>query len=147
MKYVTLQSLISRGENSLPLRALKLLRQPLVEELIRYQTSHAGSHEGSLTCKTVELSEDFTLVRVTDASSNEELNVKAWGALLLEAIGHSKRGDKKLEAIAHECLKGNFSTLEEIHLAIERMVSSRIYLLLLAIIAAGLALMWLGQHH
>lgn len=147
MNYVSLYSLFSRGDRNLSPHALKALRQPLVEELIRFQTQEAKSHNGQLTSNTVELSKDFTQVRVTHASSSEQQNVKAYGALLLEALAHSKRSDKKLEAIAHECINGNLSTLAQVHLAIERMVSSRIYILLLAIIAAGLAIMWLQQHH
>ena len=144
MRYLTLETLLARGENSISPRALYLLQHPLVEELIAMRDSDNLS--GTLNESSVELSEDFKKVRVTSANSSESLNIESYGALLKKAIGHSKSKSKRLAEIAEQCCNGKIDSFEQVHLLLERMVSSTIYKIIIVIILAGLAIMASIQH-
>ena len=146
MRYLKLETLLARGENSISPRALHLLQHPLLEELIAMRDSGTTA-VGTLSESSVELSEDFKDVRITSVSPSEAQNIESYGALLMKAIGHSKSRNKSLMAIAEQCRNGEIDSLEQVHLLVERMVSSTIYKIIIAIILTGLAIIAAIQHY
>ncbi len=139
MDYTPLSTILARGDKSISPRALYNLQQPLVEALMEWRDS--GSTGQQLSAQTVELSNDGKHIRLVDASSLEKENIASYGRLLLTAIDHSTLRDKRLRHIAEQCASSHVANLETVHLLLERMVSSTIYRLLLAIIIAGCAIL------
>ncbi len=145
MEITTLNTLMAREERKIPSRALYLLQQPLVEQLISETCSKEdGGSDGKLSAATVGFTLDFKQIVVLSASSNEKENVIGWGKMWLDIIGKT-RHRYPLKRIAQRCASGEIETLGELHLLLERMVSRFIYKLLLVIIIAGLAVMALLQ--
>ena len=139
MDYTLLSTILARGEKSVSPRALYQLQQPLVEALIEWRDS--GGTGQRLTEQSVEISGDGKHIRILDADSDEAENIIGYGTILLTAIDHSTLRDKRLRRIAEQCARGEVANLETLHLMLERMVSSTIYRLLLAIIIAGIAIL------
>lgn len=143
MEFLTLSKALARGDKSISPRALYLLQQPLVEELIKWRDSDMTGHR--LTTQSIEISDQGKQVRILDASSDENNNIVDYGNILLNAIDHSTLRDKRLRDIAQQCADGQVANLETLHLMLERMVSSSIYKILLAVIIAGIAIMAIYQ--
>ncbi len=143
MEFIALSTILARGEKSISPRALYLLQQPLVEALIKWRDS--GSEGHCLTEKSIEISSDGKHIRLVDASPDETDNIARYGGILLSALNHSTLRDKRLRRIAEQCAAGEVSHLETLHLMLERMVSSTIYRLLLAIILTGFAILAIHQ--
>ncbi|MBR5639900.1 MAG: hypothetical protein IKW83_09070 [Muribaculaceae bacterium] len=139
MDYILLSTILARGEKSISPRALYRLQQPLVEELIQWRDS--GSTGQKLTEQSIEISSNEKQIRLLDASSDEAQNIVNYGSILLAAIDHSTLRDKRLRRIAEQCARGEVANLETLHLMLERMVSSTIYRLLLAVILTGIAIL------
>ena len=139
MDFVTLETIIARDEKSISSRALYMLQQPLVEQLIALRDKHSG--DGALTLDTVLLDTQNKSLKVTSVASDESANIKAYGNLLLTALEHSKYGNRRLHSIAMQCSQGEIDSLEEVHLLLEKMVSRTIYKFILAIIASAIAIM------
>ena len=135
---------MARDEKSISSRALYLLQQPLVEQLIAMRDNNGGGSD--LTLSSVEIDEKHKAVRVTSACSDETRCIMAYGNLLLTALGHSNYGNKRLRSIAHWCSQGEIDSLEQVHLLLERMVSRSIYKMILAIIAIALTIMALVHY-
>ena len=129
---------MSRGENSISSRDLYALQQPLIEQLIEWRDNDNGDDSGTLTVDSILLSNDGKHVKITDANSDEVANIISYGNILLSIIDHSTLHDKRLINIAQQCADGDVGNLETLHLMLERMVSSTIYKLLLAIIIISL---------
>ena len=147
MDFITLETIMARDEKSISSRALYLLQQPLVEQLIALRDNNSdGDVGGNLTISSVEIDETHKAVRVTSACSDENNCIKAYGNLMLTALGHSNYGNRSLMSIAHRCSMGEIETLEQVHLLLERMVSRSIYKMILTIIAIGLAIMALVRY-
>ena len=143
MEFLTLSNIMARGEKSISPRALYLLQQPLVEELIQWRDSGNTGHQ--FTTASIEISSDEKHVKLLEASSDETENIVAYGNILMQAIDRSTLHDKRLRRIASECASGQVANLETLHLLLERMVSSTIYKFLLAIILTGLAVLAIYQ--
>ncbi len=139
MDFLPLSEILARGEKSVSPRALYQLQQPLVEAMIEWRDSKNSGEQ--LSEQSVEISSDGKHIRLVDASSDEGENIACYGTLLLTALDHSTLRDKRLRRIAEQCAAGEVANLETLHLMLERMVSSTIYWLLLAIVLAGLALL------
>lgn len=139
MEFSTLNTIISRGGNSISPRDLYILQQPLVEQLIDWRDSGKGDDNSVLTSDSILLSNDGKHVKITSASNDEGANIVNYGNLLLTILDHSTLNDKRLYNIASHCVNGDVGNLETLHLMLERMVSSTIYKILLAIIITGLA--------
>lgn len=75
------------------------------------------------------------------ASTSEQLNIKDWGEIILQVIDHAGYTDKRLAALATSCVAGQVDSLEQLHLMLERRVNHSIYILLIIIVVAGLAIM------
>ena len=76
MEITTLNTLMAREERKIPSRALYLLQQPLVEQLISETCSKEdGGSDGKLSAATVGFTLDFKQIVVLSASSNEKENV------------------------------------------------------------------------
>ena len=136
---------MSRGENSISSRDLYVLQQPLVEQLIEWRDNDNGDNNSTLTVDSILLSNDGKHVKITNASSDEVANIVSYGYILLSIIDHSTLHDKRLINIAQQCADGDVGNLETLHLMLERMVSSTIYKLLLAIIIIGLTILAIFQ--
>lgn len=143
MEFIALSTILARGEKSISPRALYQLQQPLVEELIQWRDS--GSTGQQLTAESIVLSQDLKHIKLFSASSDEAENIASYGILLLAAIEHSTLRDKRLRRIAEQCARGEVANLETLHLMLERMVSSSIYKVLLAIIVTGIAILAISQ--
>lgn len=143
MELIALSTILARGEKSISPRALYQLQQPLVEELIQWRDS--GSTGQQLTAESIMLSQDLKHIKLLGASSNEAENIASYGSILLAAIEHSTLRDKRLRRIAEQCALGEVANLETLHLMLERIVSSSIYRLLLAIIITGIAILAIYQ--
>ena len=143
MELIALSTILARGEKSISPRALYQLQQPLVEELIQWRDS--GSTGQQLTAESIMLSQDFKHIKLLGASSNEAENIASYGSILLAAIENSTLRDKRLRRIAEQCALGEVANLETLHLMLERIVSSSIYRLLLAIIITGIAILAIYQ--
>lgn len=145
MEFSSLNTIISRGGNSISPRDLYILQQPLVEQLIDWRDSGKGDDNSVLTADSILLSNDGKHVKITGASNNEGANIVNYGNLLLTILDHSTLNDKRLYNIASHCVNGDVGNLETLHLMLERMVSSTIYKILLAIIITGLAILAIFQ--
>lgn len=143
MEHIALSTILARGEKSISPRALYRLQQPLVEALIEWRDS--GRTGQQLTDQSIALSQDFKNVKILDASSEEAENIVNYGHILLAAIDHSTLRDKRLRRIATQCANGEVANLETLHLMLERMVSSTIYKLILAILLTGIAILAIYQ--
>ena len=139
MDFIPLSTILARGEKSISPRALYQLQQPLVEALIEWRDS--GSTGQQLTEQSIEISSNGKHIRILDANCDEARNIASYGTILLTAMSHSTLRDKRLRRIAEQCARGEVANLETLHLMLERMVSSTIYRLLLAIIIAGIAIL------
>lgn len=143
MEFIALSTILARGEKSISPRALYQLQQPLVEALIEWRDS--GKTGQKLCEHSVEISNDGKHLRLLYASSDESENIVNYGNLLLNSIDHSTLRDKRLRNIAELCAKGDVANLETLHLMLERMVSSTIYKILLAILITGFAILAIYQ--
>ena len=143
MEDIALSTILARGEKSISPRALYVLQQPLVEALIEWRDS--GSAGQGLVAESIALSQDFKQVKILDASSDEVENIIDYGNILLAAIDHSTLRDKRLRRIAMQCASGDVANLETLHLMLERMVSSTIYRIFLAVIITGIAVLAISQ--
>ena len=139
MDYEDLSTILARGERSISPRALYGLQQPLVEVLIEWRDH--GNTGRQLTERSIEISTDGRHIKLLDASGDEAQNIADYGNILLNALHHSTLSDKRLLRIATQCASGEVANLETLHLMLERMVSSTIYKLLLAIIITGIVLL------
>ena len=139
MEFLPLSTIMARGEKSVSPRALYQLQQPLVEALIEWRDSDGAGQR--LTARSVTLSQDFKHIKLIDASRDEAENIADYGNILLAAIDHSTFGGKRLRRIARQCARGEVVNLETLHLMLERMVSSTIYRLLLAVIITGITIL------
>ena len=146
MEFIALSTILARGEKSISPRALYRLQQPLVEALIEWREG-SGDDDGSgqLTPQSIEISCDEKHINLLAASSNEAKNIISYGHILLTALDHSTLRDKRLWRIAEQCASGEVANLETLHLMLERMVSSTIYRLLLAVILTGIAILAIYQ--
>lgn len=140
MNYVSLETILSRGEKVSP-RVLYKLLHPLVEQLIEIRDSDNMSKNGQLTPKSIIFSSDYKNVEVFSASANEQKNIKDWGDIILKVINQVGYNDKRLNLIAGDCITGNIDSLEELHLQLERRINRSIYKLIIAIVLFGLAIM------
>lgn len=143
MELLPLNKILAREEKSISPRALYLLQQPLVEELIQWRDT--GKTGQQLTAQSIEISDQGKQVKILNASSDESKNIVDYGNILLNAIDHSTLHDKRLRNIAQQCANGEVANLETLHLMLERMVSSSIYKILLAVIIVGIAIMAIYQ--
>lgn len=143
MELLPLNKILAREEKSISPRALYLLQQPLVEELIQWRDT--GKTGQQLTAQSIEISDQGKQVKILDANSDESKNIVDYGNILLNVIDHSTLHDKRLRNIAQQCANGEVANLETLHLMLERMVSSSIYKILLAVIIVGIAIMAIYQ--
>ena len=140
MELETLNTLLARDGGRLPARALYMLQQPLVETLIEWRDSDDKHQCGALSEETIAFAPQCKQMSLLAASSNEQENLVSWGKMWLNVITCTG-SEKSLKKIATQCSTGEITTLEELHLALERRVNRFIYKLLLVIIIAGLAVM------
>lgn len=140
MEICTLNTLLARDGGKLPARALYMLMQPLVELLMQWRDGGNEIANAVLNEETIAFSHNFKHIHLLNASSNEQNNVVAWGKVWLNIIA-TTGSEKSIEKIAKQCAQGDITTLEELHLALERRINSFIYKLLLVIILGGLAIM------
>ncbi len=140
MNYISLETILSRGEKVSP-RVLYKLLHPLVEQLIEIRDSDNMSKNGQLTPKSIIFSSDYKNVEVFSASANEQKNIKDWGDIILKVINQVGYNDKRLNLIAGDCITCNIDSLEELHLQLERRINRSIYKLIIAIVLFGLAIM------
>ncbi len=140
MNYISLETILSRGETFSP-RVLYKLLHPLVEQLIEMRDSGNVSNNGQLTTKSIIFSPDYKNVEVFSVSANEQKNIKDWGDIILKVISQVGYNDKRLNMIAGDCITGKIDSLEELHLQLERRINRSIYKLIIAIVLLGLAIM------
>ena len=140
MNYISLETILSRGEKVSP-RVLYKLLHPLVEQLIEIRDSDNISNNGQLTTKSIIFSPDYKNVEVFSVSANEQKNIKDWGDIILKVISQVGYNDKRLNMIAGDCITGKIDSLEELHLQLERRINRSIYKLIIAIVLLGLAIM------
>lgn len=139
MELTTLDK-ITRDGQKIPSRVLYLLKQPLVEALIDRRDNGENQEDGILSAETIAFSDDYKSVSVVSASHDEQLNIEAWGALWLELIEKMPHL-KYVKNLAMQCFNNEVTSLEDLHLRLERIVSKSIYKMLLVIITMGLAVM------
>ena len=140
MNYISLETILSRGEKVSP-RVLYKLLHPLVEQLIEIRDSDNISKNGQLTSKSIIFTSDYKNIEVFSASVNEQKNIKDWGDIILKVISQVGYNDKRLNMIAGDCITGKIDSLEELHLQLERRINRSIYKLIIAIVLLGLAIM------
>ena len=140
MNYISLETILSRGEKVSP-RVLYKLLHPLVEQLIEIRDSDNISKNGQLTPKSIIFTSDYKKIEVFSASINEQKNIKDWGDIILKVISQVGYNDKRLNMIAGDCITGKIDSLEELHLQLERRINRSIYKLIIAIVLLGLAIM------
>ena len=140
MNYISLETILSRGEKVSP-RVLYKLLHPLVEQLIEIRDSDNISKNGQLTPKSIIFTSDYKKIEVFSASINEQNNIKDWGDIILKVISQVGYNDKRLNMIAGDCITGKIDSLEELHLQLERRINRSIYKLIIAIVLLGLAIM------
>ena len=140
MNYISLETILSRGEKVSP-RVLYKLLHPLVEQLIEIRNSDNISKNGQLTSKSIIFTSDYKNIEVFSASVNEQKNIKDWGDIILKVISQVGYNDKRLNMIAGDCITGKIDSLEELHLQLERRINRSIYKLIIAIVLLGLAIM------
>ena len=140
MNYISLETILSRGEKVSP-RVLYKLLHPLVEQLIEIRDSDNISKNGQLTPKSIIFTSDYKKIEVFSASVNEQKNIKDWGDIILKVISQVGYNDKRLNMIAGDCITGKIDSLEELHLQLERRINRSIYKLIIAIVLLGLAIM------
>ena len=140
MNYISLETILSRGEKVSP-RVLYKLLHPLVEQLIEIRDSDNISKNGQLTPKSIIFTSDYKKIEVFSASANEQKNIKDWGDIILKVISQVGHNDKRLNMIAGDCITGKIDSLEELHLQLERRINRSIYKLIIAIVLLGLATM------
>lgn len=140
MNYISLETILSRGEKVSP-RVLYKLLHPLVEQLIEMRDSGDAMKNGQLTAKSIVFTPDYNSVEVFSASDNEQQNIKDWGDIIFKVIDRVGYNDKRLKIIAGDCMAGNIDSLEELHLQLERRINRSIYKLIIAIVLLGLAIM------
>ena len=140
MNYISLETILSRGEKVSP-RVLYKLLHPLVEQLIEIRDSDNISKNGQLTPKSIIFTSDYKKIELFSASANEQKNIKDWGDIILKVISQVGYNDKRLNMIAGDCITGKIDSLEELHLQLERRINRSIYKLIIAIVLLGLAIM------
>lgn len=140
MNYISLETILSRGEKVSP-RVLYKLLHPLVEQLIEIRDSDNILKNGQLTPKSIIFTSDYKKIEVFSASANEQKNIKDWGDIILKVISQVGYNDKRLNMIAGDCITGKIDSLEELHLQLERRINRSIYKLIIAIVLLGLAIM------
>ena len=136
----SVHNIITRGDGNLSPRVLYLLGQPLLEKIIDHMAT-ATKLSGNINEHTVMIDDGGNNVQVTAASPIEQENIAAYGTLLLTALDHSRGRHRRLRNIASRCRDGGYSTLEEVHLDMERHISATIYVIIIACVVAGLALL------
>ena len=140
MNYISLETILSRGEKVSP-RVLYKLLHPLIEQLIEIRDSDNILKNGQLTSKSIIFTSDYKNIEVFSASVNEQKNIKDWGDIILKVISQVGYNDKRLNMIASDCITGKIDSLEELHLQLERRINRSIYKLIIAIVLLGLAIM------
>lgn len=139
MDYISLETILSRGEIISP-RVLYLLLHPLVECLMELRDNANVDEKWQLSTDSIVFSTDFKAIKVLKAG-NEVDNIINWGHIILTVVNRVGYNDRRLKAIATDCVEGNIGTLEELHLILERRVSRSIYYFLIFIVLMGLAIM------
>ena len=117
------------------------MMHPLVEFLIEVRDGGEVLGNGHLTQDDIFLSHDYKDFKVLNCSANEEENIKIWGHIILKITDSVGYDDKRLKIIGNECVDGKITSLEDLHLQLERRINSSIYKWLTFIILLGLATM------
>lgn len=140
MDYISLNTILSRGEKVSP-RVLYNLMHPLVEFLIEVRDSDNQLENGRLTHDDILFSHDYNNFIVLNSSNDEERIIKDWGNIILKVSDSVGYNDKRLKTIGNECVDGKITSLEDLHLQLERRINRSIYKWLIVIILLGLAVM------
>ena len=140
MENVSLSTILSRGETVSP-RVLYNLMHPLVEFLIEIRNSDKDLGNGRLTQDDILFSHDYNDFIVLNSSSNEECIIRDWGNIILKVSDNVGYDDKRLKKIGNECVNGEITSLEELHLQLERRINTTIYKWLIVIILVGLTIL------
>ncbi len=83
----------------------------------------------------------------SDSYVDEQGAVQLYGDILLNTVIASPSHPRQLITITQDCMSGRLRSLDEVHLALERRLSNTIYIPLIVIILALLALLyWLNNY-
>ena len=133
----SLKDIISRKDVS-P-KVLALLQRQLLDELLNLETEY------TLTPEHIIISEDrkkIWLDNFPEFTGNEEDStpnyrqlIKEYGSILRDALAVTPNPSPRLEKIAHRCIEGDYESIPELQLALEKRISNTIYIPLLIILA------------
>lgn len=141
---VSLLSLIRRREVNT--RVMALLQQRAVPAIARARNC---GRLGGISAGSIAFSADFSHIEVTPdtgAAATEAEVVAMFGAVLLDAVLATPHRPRRLVAIARQCAAGDIRTLSDLDLRLERRLSDTIYIPLIIIVLALLALLYAFSH-
>ena len=125
---------------------MALMQQPAVEAIM-FTFNHGKI--GGLDEECFVFSDDFSQLHITphDASTLDERGaIAAYGDVLLNCIIASPHHPKRLLAIAHDCIDGRMTSLDDLHLQLERRLSNTIYVPIILIILVSMGVLyWLNN--
>lgn len=141
---VSLHTLIqSREVNT---RVMALLQQRAVPAIARARDC---GNLGGIDAASITFDTDFSHIEVTPAAgvvATEAEVVAMFGSVLLDAVLATGHHPRRLIAIARECVSGEISALSDLDLRLERRLSDTIYIPLIIIVLALLALLYAFSH-
>lgn len=129
-------------EKRLTPRIVQRLQTQLIDAMTYIQENHIIHHP--ITPENIIFTEDhenLKLINVgydqSDSLSPQDtaVDLKAWGTLMTEVLGNIPAKLPNLERIARRAKDGKFSSVDELHLALERRSSAQIYIFICAFIA------------
>ncbi|MDD2961855.1 MAG: hypothetical protein PHR45_07235 [Muribaculaceae bacterium] len=142
---ISLQDLINAGDIS-P-RVLALLQRELLDVLADLD------YDYTLTAENILFSENYKSVylRQLEINSPDEPDFNAiisnYAKILQNANKVAGMYDKNIEKISCRCLAGEFSSIPELQLAIERRLSNAIYIPLILFLALLMFILnWLSNN-
>ena len=130
---------------SVSMGVIALLQHPLVEQLIKWR-------DGNQACavvlqpSTIAIDSENDRVALTPEAYrpgspfDEEQVLKAYGSMLLQALQGSRQ--RSLVRIASQCACGDIGSLNDLYTQLERRASNFVYVPLIVVITALLALLW-----
>ncbi len=141
-------------EKRLTPRIVQRLQTQLIDAMTYIQENHIIHYPiAPENIIFTEYNENLKLINVgydqTDSLSPQDTDadLRAWGSLMTEVLGHLPARLPRLEKIARQASDGKFSSVDELHLALERRSSAQIYIFICAFIAVMISLIiWLTAY-
>lgn len=141
---ISLNELIAK--RAVNTRVMALLQQHALQAIAE---ARDGGCMGRIDEHSVVFADDFRTLSIhptPGTQATEQEIVAAFGRLLLHAMEASPHQPKRLVKIAHNCTSGKVQQLAELDLLLERRLADTVYIPLIVLIVALLAILYVFSH-